>query len=92
MVTELTHLTTNITDLSQLEYYFPDDFLSGLGFSKQHHFWDDEKPFHTLSSESGFEIHVVGNSEVWIERYGKLSHLTGVRICQDLIDLERILS
>ncbi len=91
MASELTHLKTNVTDLTKHENDFPHKLLLSIGFQKQSHLWDDMDTYHTISTESAFEIHVVAYSAVWLEANGKLTLLKDVKTCEDLLDLIRLL-
>ncbi len=80
-----------VVDLSNKEYFFPENFLLSQGYTLQANSWDNGRDYYSLDLNSGITIHVVDNSEVWHERYGKLTQLTSVKTCEDLFNLERLL-
>lgn len=82
----------SVVDLSRKEYYFPEEFLTSQGYSLQSNSWDNGRDYYSLDLDSGITIHVVDSSEVWHERYGKLTQLESVKYCSDLLELERLLS
>lgn len=81
-----------VVDLSNKEYFFPENFLLSQGYSLQANSWDNGRDYYSLDLNSGITIHVVDSSEVWQERFGKLTQLTSVKSCEDLLNLERLLS
>lgn len=81
-----------VVDLSNKEYFFPENFLLSQGYSLQVNSWDNGRDYYSLDLNSGITIHVVDSSEVWQERFGKLTQLTSVKYCEDLLNLERLLS
>lgn len=90
LLTQMPHDT--VVDLSSKNYFFPENFLLSQGYSLQANSWDNGRDYYSLDLNSGITIHVVDSSEVWHERYGKLTHLESVKNCNDLLELERLLS
>lgn len=91
-MTALLERIVNTIQPTVVQNSFPDAFLGANGYQRQGNYWGaNNQLFWTLQTVSGFDIHVVDNVEVWIERYGKLSQLTNVITGEDLLNLERLL-